>query len=406
MAIASSVFAQNRCASTDYLTEQKSLDPTLAGKLSAVESFVRQMPANTRGAGEVATIIRIPVVVHIVYRTASENISDAQVKSQIEALNRDFRRKNSDSVNTPDRFKSLAADVSIEFYLATADPFGRATNGIVRKQTNVSDWRMDDQIKQAARGGDNAWDSRYYLNLWVGNMLGLLGYSSAPGSDASKDGVVINTTAFGTVNVNGPYNMGRTAVHEVGHWLGLKHIWGDTYCGDDGIDDTPKQGNFTSGCPGGFRSSCTNGTLGDMYMNYMDFTDDACINLFTTGQKEKMLALFRTGGPRNGILSSKGLGEPWTTEAPIAETPLPTATNTRFQFYPNPVSSELVLDLSYNEAWVGRTLSLCNANGTLLMQFTVTAKTQKVNVARLQPGLYFIQGDNGKEKIREKLVKL
>lgn len=409
LCLASFLFAQSKCASTTYITEQKTLDPTLDSKLGAVEAFLRQTPINARGTGEVATIIRIPVVVHIIYRTTSENISDAQVRSQIDALNRDFRRKNNDTVNTPDRFKGVAADVAIEFYLATADPSGRATTGIVRKQTNVSDWRMDDAIKQASRGGDNAWDSRYYLNLWVGNMLGLLGYSSAPGSDAAKDGVVINTTAFGTVNVNGPYNLGRTAVHEVGHWLGLKHIWGDTYCGDDNVDDTPKQGNFTSGCPGGFRSSCTNGTLGDMYMNYMDFTDDACLNMFTLGQKERMLALFRSGGPRNSILSSKGLSEPWVEESPVVETPVVNPTTTaaaRFKFYPNPVSSELVIDLSGNESWIGKNLTVLNANGTVLMQFTVTAKTQKINVARLQPGLYFIQGENGQEKIREKLVKL
>ena len=96
-------------------------------------------------------------------------------------------------------------------------------------------------------------------------------------------------------------------MHEVGHWLGLKHIWGDTYCGDDLIEDTPLQGNFTPGCPTGFRTSCSNGTTGDMYMNYMDFTNDACLNLFTEGQKEKMLSLFTAGGPRNSILSSKGL---------------------------------------------------------------------------------------------------
>ena len=408
VAIASTLFAQSKCASTDYLTEQKALDPTLAGKLAAAENFVRQMPTNARGTGESFNIIRIPVVVHILYRTAAENISDAQVKSQIDALNRDFRKKNGDTVNTPERFKGLSADVFIEFYLATADPYGRPTNGIVRKQTNVSDWRMDDAIKQASRGGDNAWDSRSYLNLWVGNMLGLLGYSSSPGGPADKDGVVINTTAFGTVNVNGPYNLGRTAVHEVGHWLGLKHIWGDTYCGDDGIDDTPKQGNFTSGCPGGFRSSCSNGPLGDMYMNYMDFTDDACINLFTQGQKEHMLALFRTGGPRNALLSSRGLSEPWTSEAPIVETPIVTPTNTtaHFKFYPNPVASELVLDLSYNEAWVGKKLTILNAGGTVLMQVTITAKTQSISLAHLRPGLYFIQGDNGAEKLREKLVKL
>jgi hypothetical protein len=164
-------------------------------------------------------------VVHLLYNNAAQNISDAQIKSGIAALNRDFRKLNSDTASIPQAFKHLAADVEIEFHLATADPKGAATTGIVRKATGVPAWNMDDKIKLSAEGGDDAWDSRSYLNIWLGNTRRLLGYATPPGGEEHLDGLVINVTAFGTINTSGPYNLGRTAVHEAGHWLGLHHIW-------------------------------------------------------------------------------------------------------------------------------------------------------------------------------------
>lgn len=398
-------FAQRECASSTYSDQQKSLDPSFAYKINEIESFVRKQKTLKLEGAAAPAVIKIPVVIHILYKTASQNISDAQIKSQIDVLNADFRRRNADTVNTPARFKSFAADIPVEFVLATTDPKGRATSGIIRKATNVSYWSMDDNIKFSSKGGDDAWDSRYYLNFWIGNLGSLLGYSSMPGAPAERDGVVINCTAFGTINVAGPYNLGRTATHEVGHWLGLKHIWGDTYCGDDLVDDTPKQGNFTSGCPKMFRSTCDNGELGDMYMNYMDFTNDACMNLFTIGQKQRMLSMFNPGGPRSSLLSSKGLITPWVTEAPLPVTP-ETASKTVFKYYPNPTAGEMVLDFEYNTEWIGKTISIISVNGTVLSTIAITSKTQKINLAQLKPGLYFIQGENGDQKIREKLVKL
>jgi len=401
--VVTSVFAQRECANALYTDQQKSIDPSLSTRINEIENFVRRQKFAAKTDGEDGSpIITIPVVVHVLYQTAAENISDEQIKTQIDALNRDFRRKNTDSVNTPQRFKSFAADVKIQFALATADPKGRATTGIVRKATNVSWWGIDDKIKFSSQGGDDAWDSRYYLNLWVGKMDGTLGYSSVPGSPGEKDGVVITYTSFGTINVNAPYNLGRTATHEVGHWLGLKHIWGDTYCGDDLVDDTPKQGNFTSGCPGSFRSSCNNGTLGDMYMNYMDYTNDACVNLFTEGQKQRMLSLFKSGGPRSALLSSKGLDQPWNHEPYVEVVPA----NTVFKFYPNPATSEIVLNFEYNANWIGKTILIANINGVVVSRIQITSKNQKVNLSQLKPGMYFIQGEVDGQKLREKFIRL
>ena len=404
IAIASMLHAQRYCGSTDYLSQQKSLDPSLISRINAAEDFIsHQLSLKAKTEEENVRIIRIPVVVHIIYNTAAQNISDAQVQSQLDVLNRDFRRMNADTANTPLRFRQLAADVQIEFVLATADPEGRPTNGIVRKQSSVPYWGNDDRIKYTANGGDNAWDSKSYLNIWVGHLRSLLGYSSVIGSLPEKDGVVVNYTAFGTINTSQPYHLGRTAVHEVGHWLGLRHIWGDTYCGDDGIDDTPKQGNFTAGCPGGIRSSCTNGANGDMYMNFMDYTDDACVNLFTTGQKNRMLASFNEGGPRYSLTASKGLLQPWNEPAPA---PLPEITQPAFSFYPNPAQEQLVLQFPPDFTGIGKPVSVINMSGTEVFTTTVVSKDMKLNLQRLQPGMYVIRIGAGKEMISEKFVKL
>jgi hypothetical protein len=399
--LSSILFAQRPCASSTYIDQQKALDPTLNGRLAQVENFLIAQRRSARETGQQApTVILIPVVVHVLYKSAAQNVSDEQINSQIDALNRDFRRRNADTSSTPDRFKHVAADVQIQFQLATADPKGRATNGIIRKYTDVNHWTTDDKIKFSSLGGDNAWDSRYFLNLWTGDLMTLLGYSSLPGASVEKDGVVINYTAFGTLNSASPYNLGRTATHEIGHWLGLKHIWGDSYCGDDLVDDTPVQGNYTSGCPSGFRSTCNNGDLGDMYMNYMDFTNDACMNLFTVGQKQRMLALFKEGGPRNLLLSSTGLNKPW-----VIESPLPPTTNV-FRFYPNPTIGQITLDFQNNASWIGKTVSIVNINGIVISKFLVISNVQVLDVSSLKAGMYFIRADNGHLKITDKFLRL
>jgi hypothetical protein len=229
------------------------------------------------------------------------------VKTQILALNRDFRKLNPDTVNIPESFKALAADCGIEFRLATVDPKGRATSGIVHKYSPITKWILDDKIKLSSEMGDDGWDPGSYLNIWVGTMDRILGYSSVPGDPEDKDGVVISNTAFG-VTGGGPYSKGRTNVHEIGHWLGLKHLWGDADCGDDGVADTPKQATYTNGCPSGIRISCDNAPYGDMYMDYMDFTNDACLVMFTKGQRQKMRALFEPGGARSSSSILKWAG--------------------------------------------------------------------------------------------------
>jgi len=245
----------------------------------------------------------IPVVVHVVSNTPQEDVSFAQIQSQIEALNRDFSAQNQELANLPDPWKPLVGDAGIEFALATEDPTGNATNGVERLQTNVQSFSDDDAVKHADQGGMDAWPSDRYLNLWSCPMQDFLGYAQFPGGPAATDGVVINYQAFGTLGTAAaPFALGRTATHEIGHWLNLLHIWGDdgTGCaGTDNVDDTPNQAGPNTGCPGFPTVTCDNGPNGDMFVNFMDYTDDSCMAMFTAGQVTRMRSVF--DGPRSSF---------------------------------------------------------------------------------------------------------
>ena len=252
----------------------------------------------------------IPVVVHVVWKIASQNISDAQVQSQIDVLNHDYRKTNPDLSSLPSVFQTLAADARIEFQLAATDPNGAATNGITRTQTTSDSFIDDNKVKSAATGGADAWDSSKYLNLWVCELgNGLLGYAQFPGGPPATDGVVILNSAFGTVGTAAafaPYNQGRTASHEVGHWLNLRHIWGDDgggCTGDDLVADTPNASGPNFGKPVFPHITCNNGPNGDLFMNYMDYTDDAAMFMFTAGQVGRMQACL--DGDRKSIGHTK-----------------------------------------------------------------------------------------------------
>ena len=249
----------------------------------------------------------IPVVVHVIHRGGPENISDAQIKSQIDVLNHDYRKKNPDISKVPAPFKPLVADAFVEFMLASADPAGKPTNGITRTQTNVAQFTADNAMKFTAQGGHDAWDATRYLNMWVCPEImdgprTLLGYAQFPGGLPATDGVAIIHNAFGTTGTAAaPFNLGRTATHEVGHWLDLFHIWGDAVgCGtDDQVADTPVQDRENFGKPTFPHVTCTNGPNGDMFMNYMDYVDDAAMFMFTPGQVARVRATL--AGPRSTI---------------------------------------------------------------------------------------------------------
>ena len=308
-----SVKAQRVCGSADHYQEMLHTDPLFKHNHDQIELQTQYYQAHPEA--KVRALKTIPVVVHVVYNTATQNVSDAQILSQIDVLNKDFRKLNTDWSNTPLAFQALVADCEVEFCLAKQDPNGNPSTGIVRKSTTVTSFGTNDAVKKNAQGGDDAWNASKYLNLWVCNLSGgVLGYAQFPGGPAATDGVVITHTGFGTTGTAAaPFNKGRTATHEVGHWLNLYHIWGDDGAGCSGSDlvgDTPNQADENYGCPSFPAVSCSNGPNGDMFMNYMDYTDDACMFMFSAGQKARMDALFATGGSKASLLTSLGCTVP------------------------------------------------------------------------------------------------
>lgn len=309
-----------RCASMERLSELLQQDTNLAAHMQQIESQTNLFVSNYAGNPNRA-IITIPVVIHIVGNSAVQAISTAQIQSQIDRLNMDYHKLNTDVGSVPSVWSGLVADYEIQFCLATRDPNGNATTGIIRKTVSTTSFSTNDAVKSNATGGDDAWPASSYLNIWVCNLSGgVLGYAQFPGGPAATDGVVITYKGFGTGGTaQAPYNLGRTATHEVGHWLNLYHIWGDDGSGCNGSDqvgDTPNQGSEHYGCPNFPSVSCNNGPNGDMWMNYMDYTDDACMYMFTNGQKARSLALFNTGGARVSLLSSLGCQS--ITSPPVA----------------------------------------------------------------------------------------
>jgi pregnancy-associated plasma protein-A len=255
-------------------------DPGYRARRLKVEDDVRSLINSGAAMRVVAKLITIPVV-----------------------LNLDYRAKNADIKKVPDPWKSLVVDANIEFALATKDPSGAKSTGITRTKTTVTEWGPDDAVKSAKKGGADAWPRDSYLNLWVCSLgQGLLGYAQFPGGAAKTDGVVILNTAFGTTgSVVAPFDKGRTATHEIGHFLNLRHIWGDRNdcSGNDFVADTPPAQAANTGKPKFPHITCNNGPNGDMFMNYMDYSDDDAMFMFTVGQVARMNATL--AGPRKKL---------------------------------------------------------------------------------------------------------
>ncbi len=270
---------------------------------------------------------QIPVVVHVIHNGeaigSGRNISAAQILSQISVLNNDFQRLNTDAVNTPAEFQSVAGSLSVEFVLAKQDPEGLATTGIRRVQGTQTSWTVNDNYELKSL---SYWPAEDYLNIWVCNLTDLLGYAQFPISGLSglenssdnrlTDGVVIAYNAFGSED-EGPFNLvakyrkGRSTTHEIGHFLGLRHTWGDDegQCsGSDYVSDTPNQAGSSSGCPSHPQVTCTN--VVSMSQNFLDYTDDACMNLFTIGQVGRMTTVLQNSPRRKSLLTSHGLSNP------------------------------------------------------------------------------------------------
>ncbi|MBG6187578.1 zinc metalloprotease [Flavobacterium sp. CAN_S2] len=281
-----SAASQRGCASQEVLAAQMKADPSLALRMNKIEAFTEKAMLTGR---LVNGKVEIPVVVNVLYRTAAENISLAQIQSQIDVLNKDFNALNSDYSSVPTLFSGVKANVGITFVL----------QNVVRRSTTTSSWSTNDAMKKSAKGIAPTTPTTV-LNMWSCNMGGgILGYAQFPGGASATDGVVIDNNAFGTTGTAAaPFNLGRTATHEVGHWMNLRHIWGDATCGSDLVSDTPTHNTANYGIPAYPHYSTCTGTPVEMTMNYMDYTDDAGMYMFSNGQKSRMAALFVSGGAR------------------------------------------------------------------------------------------------------------
>lgn len=273
-----------QCASQEILEQQLAADPQRKRNLEELERFTQLYKNKQAGPMRTGDRLSIPVVVNVVLKNNTQ-VTDAQIQRQIDVLNADFNAANSElsksNIYLAGYNPDLVANCNIEFTL----------QNIVRKET-TSTFGTNDAVKKSSQGGQDPTNPTSTLNMWVCDLSsGLLGYAQFPGGSASTDGVVIDYQAFGT-NASYPmysvFNLGRTATHEVGHWLNLRHIWGDRRCGDDLVGDTPQHDGSNGGCPSTTsRSKCSGRPL-EMWMNYMDYTDDRCMYMFTSGQKTRM----------------------------------------------------------------------------------------------------------------------
>lgn len=283
------------CSSAEILAQQLATDPARQQRMDEIEAFTERFASNPNAARLLPDgTIEIPVVFNVLYRTAAQNVSLAQLQSQIDVLNQDYAGTNTEIGSTPALFQPvLAGDTKIRFVL----------DQVIRKSTTKTSWSTNDAMKKSTQGGINPTSPTTKLNFWVCNLSGgILGYAQFPGGSSATDGVVCDDNATGRVGTAAaPFGLGRTATHEIGHWLNLRHIWGDATCGNDQVGDTPQHNTSNGGCPTYPHLSTCAGNPVEMTMNYMDYTYDACMYMFSAGQKTRMLATFAVGGPRNSF---------------------------------------------------------------------------------------------------------
>ena len=385
-----------RCETTEHMHQLVLNNPKLMDQIQSDEQRLEQFIAANALNRQANSVSVIPVVVHIVYRTNGQNISDAQIQSQIDVLNEDFARLNTDASNTPSAFQSVASATLFQFCLARTDPNGNITTGIERRQTTVNSFNTNDSVKSYTGGGMDAWDVNRYFNIWVCNLGNLLlGYAEFPVSTHSNTyGVVINYDSFGRVGtVSPPYNEGRTSTHEIGHCFNLHHIWGDdggACTGSDYVSDTPNQASETYGCrtfPA--YDACTGSTgNGFMYMNYMDYSDDNCLNMFTAGQATRMSSSMNLFYPT--LLTS--------TACETSDGISSTVNNFNFNLYPNPASGSVNVDMFLTPN-IGEqiTLKVTDAIGQTVYQQVIhhpNGHTVTLDLQSVPTGVYFVTVSN------------
>jgi len=404
------------CASYEYEMMLQEKNPKRATE-QQFEAWMSQMLKEKREKGiqkAGPTVITIPVVVHVIYQGSdepgqNENISLAQIQSQINVLNQDYRK----IAGTPgDDQTGYGVDTMIQFKLATKDIDGLTFDGVDRYQQSVVQFTSQDQVESIK--SNTIWNPEQYLNIWTLNWGGpisdLLGYAQFPsqpglpdlsgmGGDIYTDGVAINYKNFGTSNevdnpnFSGAYQYGRTATHEIGHFLGLRHIWGDvTGCeGDDHCDDTPTQNDKSQGCPAIGTDTCQQG-LPDLFQDYMDYSNDACMSVFTQDQMDRMRIILANSPRRKTLATSPALS---TEEVQLLQ---------GMKVYPNPAQN--VLNITVDNGDLPDAYVIYNSIGQLVANAKVNTEANlTIDTSAYSNGMYFIKIDKGNESKTIKFIK-
>lgn len=393
----------------DYLIETMAdQDPNF---MEAYQKHFEEFKAIGENSNQRGTVLTIPVVFHIVWHTnrPEENLDDSVVLDQLRVLNEAYRFTNEDKVNLRDTFSTIVDDAMIEFTLA----------GVVRKETTMNfGFGQTDNAKKEATGGSDAWDTKRYLNIWVfklPSLLGgqLLGMAYPPpflpnwpfptnlgAPSAAVDGVIIDFRVFGSNNPNsfGSYDaQGRTTVHEVGHYLGLRHIWGDGVCGaDDGAKDTPRanqnSNNFANPCNPD-RNTCHNEPTADglpdrpdMWENYMDYSTESCQVALTKDQITIMRGALE--GPRALLLT------PITTSLNIAK-------SKNFGVHPNPVFNNIARIYASDTP---NSIEVFDLVGKSVYYSEQVVNGQEINFDGMHKGIYLIMATFDDGKATQKII--
>lgn len=395
----------NRCGSDEAIRQQMAADPGYAKKVEALlknkGNYSRDKKKGPPGS---QVSITIPVVVHVLYNTADQNISDAQVQSQIDVLNEDFSATNNDYNNYDAGYGSVKGDMDINFCLVQ----------VIHKQTKHKSFGTNDNMKFNQRGGSAAVDPMHILNIWVCNLgQSVLGYAYYPGITPERFGVVCHTNAFGRgagYNLFADFNLGRTTTHEVGHCFGLAHIWGNANCGSDEVDDTPLHNTANFDCPAQGHLSTCSGTPLEMWMNYMDYTDDRCMYFFTDGQASRADFFIDTDPQLNSIVNSACTNTRQTNnDITITSNNGFNSPKERFNsilLYPTITSGQLNLSVS-NPVDGNAEITIYNQAGALLIKrqlFIAGRSLQQIDVSKLANGIYFLKFGQGTNKETRKFI--